>query len=184
MRSIALGLALLSLPSCAPAPDPEMFLEEDFETLCDGVPCGWVRSGGPEDGARWIETIPGDHGLLLEGDGVFVRGPAAPPLATTTLVDVVAVRATARCDSTSSITVRVSIEEGVGAEPEFVTFERELLPEAAWREAPMDQTMDPTDGAPRTWALRRVLGISLLKNGPGTCEIDYVGIRAVNTPFI
>lgn len=185
MRTSIAIVSALFVAACAPPDDPEMVLEEDFETLCDGLPCGWVLSGGPASGARWIETIPGDHGLELEGEGVFVRGPASPPLPRPTLIDTIAVRANARCDATSSVTVRVTIEDGLEADAtRFVTFETELLPEAAWSSPLMDQVLEPVEPGATNWTMRRVLGLNLLKNGRGSCEIDYIGIRAVNRPFI
>lgn len=171
---LALGAIVLS--SCNPAVDPDIVYEEGFETLCDEAPCGWVQSRGPDGAATWVETLPGDHGLRLDGDDVFVRGPAAPMLERIVGANTVALRASARCDDLASITVRATIEDA----SRVVTLEGELVPSSSWEPMLRDVSMSPVDGEPPPYNVQRVLGVSMLKHGDGSCEIDYIAIRGLN----
>lgn len=175
---VAILLALLA-PACSGTPDPDLVYIEDFESLCDGTPCGWVQSGGPDDAARYAETVPGDHGLELLGDDVFVRGPVPDALSRARFADRIAVRMSARCDFGSSLEVRVTIEEPAPV-MRVMTFGKEVVPEDAWTNPLPDATLDPLEASPGPWQIQRVLGVSVLKRGAGSCEIDYLAIRAVD----
>lgn len=179
---LSIALATCHLTACNPAVDRSVVLEEDFETLCDGAPCGWVLASGPDGAATWIETLPGDHGLMLTGEGVFVRGEAAPPPPSPVFADALALRASARCDAFAFLTLRTTIETN-DTPSRLVTFQADLVVDDTWEPMVRDVTMVPVDATPSPWNVARVLGVSVLKNGPGSCEIDYLAIRAVNTPF-
>lgn len=181
-RVLAIVLAACGVTACNPAVDRSIVLEEEFETLCDGVPCGWVLASGPEGAATWIETLPGDHGLMLTGEGVFVRGGPAPPPPSPVFADNLALRASARCDPFAFLTLRTTIET-TDVPSRLVTFQADLVVDDTWEPMPRDVTMVPVDADLSPWNVSRVLGVSVLKSGPGSCEIDYLAIRGVNTPF-
>jgi hypothetical protein len=170
---VSLGIALLS--GCPTPIDEDLLYREDFETLCDGTPCDWVQSGGAEGNVRWIETVPGDHGLELIGDGVSVRGSGPGELARATIADRIAVRTVARCDVGSSIEIRVT----VGTTDAILTFDAEIVPESTWSMAHPDETLDPTEPTTPPWTISRIAGVSLLKHGEGRCELDFLGVRAI-----
>lgn len=176
-RRSATRLAALLL-ACAlsgcPAPEDEtVFFEEDFETTCEGTPCGWTQITGPDDAARYVETLPGDHGLELVGDDVTVRG--ATDEAVNVFSDQLAVRAVARCDAGALLDVRAAVEVRGGR---TATFEASILPSSTWSSALPDETLRPLD-LPAPWELTRVLGVSVRKTGTGSCEIDYLALRSV-----
>ena len=110
MTRLALWTALfaiaLSTTACQPAPPPEQLFREDFETLCDGLPCGWVRAVGMPWQARVVETIhPGEHGRLLDGPDVIVRGPGGEPMEVAIESGRLQTRLVASCDEVASLTI-------------------------------------------------------------------------------
>jgi hypothetical protein len=63
----ALIAVVVSLGACRTRRRPRS-IGEDFETVCDGTPCGWERVRGSPI-KRSVETIhPGEHGLRLTGE--------------------------------------------------------------------------------------------------------------------
>lgn len=134
---------------------------EDFEVLCEGTPCGWVRSVGTPDQATWVETVhPGEHALRLTGD-VTVHGPgsdAASPVSGTLWLQI-----TVRCDLGSFLTADIVINDATGSRPYRHSVE-----------AQQDWTQDIceifTGGGPRIVAIR------LTKRGTGVCEIANIMI--------
>jgi len=160
MRSLA--AALLVLAGCG-GPGRIVPYEEDFETLCDGTPCGWVQTLGPPGAVSYLETIPGDHGLSFTGDGVVARG-GARTLASVSLLEIAEV--SGRCDDGSSLELRISVidETGVAA-----TLEAVSMPGAEWS-IPEPIPLSAPPG--RLPGVREVVGVLVRKLGPGACEID------------
>lgn len=174
-RTTILTAALLgSLAGCGVPEDPFVLFEEDFEVACDGTPCGWAQIAGPEGSARYVETLPGDHGLELIGDDVTVRGGSGE--LTPAFYVQLAARAIARCDPGSALDVRTTIEVRSGA---VVTFEASFVPRSDWSERLADETLVPIDPVPPPWEPTRVLGVSVRKTGAGSCELDYLAVRWV-----
>jgi hypothetical protein len=174
---IAAAVGLLAGLSGCPGPRRgDLVWEEDFEASCGGVPCGWVQSGGPEGAVRSRETLPGEHGIELVGDGVSVRGPAGERLPRSTSAEEVAVRMTARCDAGGVLEVRVTIETVDGVR---VTFAEELVPDPEWAMPLPDQVLTPIEGPSGPWNISRVASVGVRKRGDGTCEIAFLAIRAI-----
>lgn len=181
MRARAIGIACAvalagALAGCPGRGVGDAIYVEEFEELCEGTPCGWSQSGGPDESARYVETLPGDHGLELIGDGVTVRGGPGEALASPRFASTIAARAIARCDLGSSIEVRVSVELADGRP---LTFGTEIVPDDSWERLLPDQGMNPLEPIPLPWRIARVLGVAILKRGTGTCEIDYLLFRAI-----
>lgn len=159
--------ALVGFVACRPEPAARIH-EEDFETLCDGVPCGWERTSGRADQATWIETIhPGEHGLRLEGE-TSVRGPGGPPLPSFD-PRFLSLALTARCDAGSSLRVEVAITDDAG--DTFFGFAI-VTPAAEW-EPPVPVTL--TTDILRANATR-VMAVGISKTGEGVCEVSELAI--------
>lgn len=157
---------LIGILACDPDPRPRRIYLEDFEALCDGIPCGWERSTGTADQARWVSTIhPGEHGLRLEGE-VTVRGPgsgaADQPASTASL----SARLAARCDADSSLRLDVLLVDSTGAS---YSASGMTMTTARW-DRPTLITLSlggsPSDG--------RVSGVVITKMGSGVCEIGEI----------
>ena len=152
---------LLVFLACDPAPPPERHWFESFEDECDGAPCGWERSLGDADQARWVETIhPGEHGLRLEGV-VTVRGPGSP-LERTQDFNFASVHAVARCDAGSFLEVEVVVASGAATR----TGRALINPEDQWRrvtEEPLTFDETAIEG--------RVTAVVIRKRGEGVCEV-------------
>ncbi len=163
--------AVLVTLACDPEDGPLLLFAEDFETICDGAPCGWTRtSGGPEQ-ATWEETLhPGEHGLRLTGE-VTVRGPAAPDSARRLRGTVVEVQLAHRCELGSTLSVSVVFEDASTGSLRDATLR--VLSEPAWTAPAQTLTLPdpPLIGG-------RVVAVILTKGGAGVCE---VGDLTVNT---
>lgn len=169
-RTLALAVAL----GCGAPEDPDRIYEEDFETACDGTPCGWTQ--GLEGDVFYVETLPGDHGLAFE-DGAFARGPEAPALPVPRVAAAVTARVNARCDLGAALRIRVSVDEGDrGA---VVTFAGDVVPEPTFSRVIPEVRLRPRSGDGLTWRLTRVRGVAIRQDGPGRCEIDWLAIRAL-----
>lgn len=169
--SVALALAASALAACGPFDSPYAW-SDDFEgPLCDGAPCGWSRLAGPAEGARWGETLPGEHGLVLSGNGVIVAAEPAISLGATTLDFNIAIDLIARCDFGSTLTVEIGATENVTGELRGYS-PATLNVLSSWT--------DPRPNASRLGSgideLRSIDTITFSKSGDGVCEIDFVGL--------
>jgi hypothetical protein len=135
---------------------------EDFEgELCDGAPCGWARSSGTAEQARWVETIhPGEHGLALTGD-VTVRGPGS---AATVFGPSILLQMVVRCDEGSRLGVDVVISDELGSRSLGV----DAFAPTEWDEVSV------TLGSGGEIGSSTITAIVFTKTGSGTCEIGEV----------
>lgn len=167
---------LLALLACDPDLPPTRFYDEDFETLCEGTPCGWERTSGDATQATWIETIhPGEHGLRLEGQA-SVRGTnAGPATGDLSAVETLSVELTARCDFGSELRVDLVLADELGS-----TFTASALasPEAGWVPPAGVMVVSGAAGA----SVARVVAVGIAKTGPGACEISAIAIDSVPLP--
>jgi hypothetical protein len=167
---------LLAMLACDPDLRPIRFYEDDFETLCDGTPCGWERTSGDESQATWVETIhPGEHGLRLEGQA-SVRGTnAAATTGARVDVETLSVELTARCDLGSELQVDLVLEDELGD-----TFVARALavPEAGWSPPLGAMVVAELPGV----GVTRVAAVGIAKTGPGVCEISAIAIDSVPLP--
>lgn len=161
----ALGIAAYA--ACADPPPPTIYFE-DFETLCDGTPCGWGRTSGDETQATWVETIhEGDHGLRLSGE-VMVQSEEVA-VDDGGFVSNVMLHAPARCDAGSSVRVDIVVSDSFGAR---YTGRVQLAAFPNWGEAPPDQQVGWVDAVPGNIA--SVVAIAITKEGLGACEISSI----------
>lgn len=134
---------------------------EGFEVLCEGTPCGWMRSVGTPDQATWVETVhPGEHALRLTGE-VTVRGPGSD--AASRVSSTLTLQITVRCDLGSSLTADIVINDATGSRP----YTHRVVTQQNWTQ---DICWFNTDGGPR------IVAIVLTKRGTGVCEIANIMI--------
>lgn len=159
--------ALIGALACEPDPFPNRPFYEDFETACDGTPCGWERSDGDASQAIWVESIhPGEHALRLTGE-VTVRGPGADPEVPATFSGTrLSVRLVARCDPGDTLAVDVLAIDAFGARHELRSV---INPESEWTRVATGFATSATflDDA-------RISAVIIRKNGEGVCEIGEI----------
>ena len=174
-RCLRTGLALaataLGLAACGPFESPYSW-SDDFEgPLCAGAPCGWSRLAGPPEGARWGETLPGEHGLVLSGNGVIVSASPAVPLTFGISDFNIVLDLIARCDLGSTLSVEVGATElSTGELRGYAPTTLNVL--SSWT--------DPRPNASRLGGgadtLSSIDTITFSKSGDGVCEIDFLGV--------
>ena len=186
MRALLL-LLLMGLACRDPEPPPTRLFEDGFESLCDGVPCGWEQIAGPDGGVRYVETIlAGEHGIELSGDGTAVRGPGGPERTATLTFGTIEARVSGICDERALLVVDaaiVDVERGLsdtfsgvaalpnefGASSTFVqlTGSRALLDGGI-------------SGGPLGSPTIQVTALAFRVQGAGTCTIDHVVVDDTN----
>ncbi len=176
------ALALLALvPACNGASDQALW-RDDFETLCDGVPCGWSQVAGPAGAVTYVETAPSEHGLQMRGDGVAISRTAdgdevlVPAMAASMRAHVVA-----RCDAGSQITAIVTVRNLTGGLP--IDVSGVATYPSTWDGTRTTFDLFVTDSGDRDAQYDDILGVVLHKEGPGVCEVDYVSLADDNVPF-
>lgn len=167
----ALSIGALALAGCPRFDDGDYFFLDDLEgPLCGGVPCGWTRVAGPEDGARWAESLPGEHGLHLSGNGVVVRVSPAVDLPFSVSDSQLALDLIARCDPGSTLVIEVGATEDFSGT--LVGLEPTLNILSSWNEPRPNPVQLGATGA----SLGSIDSITIAKSGDGQCEVDWIGI--------
>lgn len=147
--------------ACEPSRTERVYYEDFEGELCDGTPCGWERSSGTPEQARWVETIhPGEHALALTGD-VTVRGPGS---SATLFGPDILMQMTVRCDAGSRLAVDVVISDELGSR---------ALGVDAFTPTEWDQ-VSVTLGDGGDISSSTIQGIVFTKTGTGTCEIGEI----------
>lgn len=176
---LLLGLVLAAL-ACTPGSRPPRLLNESFEEVCDGLPCGWSRLEGPAEAARYVSTWhPGEHGLALEGE-VSVAGPPGETRDASLQFGSLQVRMAARCDPGAVLTLSVAAQTVDGAIAD--TLRGRVSPDGDWHELTTVTVTAGTaladgglTGGPFGGSVTiDILGITLRKSGPGVCTIDHL----------
>jgi hypothetical protein len=144
---------------------------EDFESVCDGAPCGWERLRGDANQAIWVETLhAGEHGLALTGE-VAVRGPGSETVEPVSAV-ILNVSVMGRCDAGSELEIDLALEDTFGAS-HIATAAPEMSSE--WR--PAVTTLLRFERSPPVGVVR-VTQIGVRKTGRGSCEITDLVVDA------
>jgi len=199
-RALVRGLAISFVVAGACGGDPPTVVRlasDGFETRCGSeLPCGWEQVAGADGQARYETTFhPGDHGLLLEGGGVTVRGPGGSG-ARSAIFTVGSLRAqlAARCDAGNMLTIDVGIVDASSASPRFVdSLEGRSTPPARWEDSPFGVVLtSPTALAEGGLGMAsgysvRVTSVTITQTGSGRCEISDIQIDDVtgfSTPSI
>ena len=184
MRAALPAFALV-LVACGGMPDDSTRLyHEGFESLCDDVPCGWEQGAGPDGGAVWIETLPGEHAVSLQGPDTIVLGPRGFETPSPMALSTMELRVAARCDPGASIEVRVWFVVVPPDDPvpgEALTASAGVSVGAAptWSGAPatLPFTLEGAAG-PIFDATRRIERIALRVEGRGRCEVADLSVHA------
>lgn len=163
---LAIGLA-----GCGPFESDYVWSEDFEEPGCAGVPCGWERLAGTDSGARWAETLPGEHGLVLEGSGVIVSRQIDLTFAFSTFDSNIALDLIARCDVGSGLEVEIGAsEQTTGTVHGYAPASLNVL--TSWTDPRPNAVRIGSDGV----NLSSIDTITFTKSGDGVCEIDFVGL--------
>ncbi len=179
---VASSLALALVASCArPAGTP--LYRETFEEVCDGAPCGWEQVAGPAGGAMFVETIPGEHGVRLIGDGVAISGPVSGDEVIGGSIPASQLQAhiIARCDDGAILSIIVSMQDVAGTPIDMVT---SLRPATTWDGDRPVLPLTARDPPITPSSFSDILGIIIRKEGPGACEVDYLSLASPAQPFV
>lgn len=176
LSSLALALALAGCGA-----DPSYIFVEGFEDACDGAPCLWTVQSSTPGAARWNETTPGEHGVLLEGNPMaIIRDMSGVELVDPPTSSIYTVEIAARCDGSATLMIEMSVE--VLASGSIETFTASVSPPSDW-----DGTLDSRELISETGGFgilfRDIVGIRVVKTGDGACELDYLAIRADTSFF-
>lgn len=171
--SLAASALAVTAPGCRPA-DDYVFVE-GFDEVCDGVPCGWSVQSSSGGTARWNETLPGEHGLLLEGTPMAViREVTGAEPATAVSTASLVMEMAARCDGDVSLTFEMTVASLASGELQVLT--AEVSPPSTWDGTLDARTLSGSGGFGVLF--RDVVSIRVVKVGEGTCELDYIGVRS------
>lgn len=173
MLLASLGLALHA-SGCNPG-EVDYFYQEDFETTCEGAPCGWSQVRGPVGAATYGETLPGDHALVLSGEGVVVRGDGQ--VGHFTVLDTLVLSTVARCDAGSALRYELTFD--LNTEGDIDVRSVDVFAPVDFRTA-TPSTRFTTSGAV---GVVGVAGILIFKSGSGTCEIASISIEDLGFGF-
>lgn len=176
---LVLGAAAASA-GCRGADSVSLF-RDDFESVCGGAPCGWSQVAGPAGAARYVESVPGEHGIELSGEGVAVsRLVPGDDLEGADPVDSLEAHVVARCDARSTVTVIVTLQGISTSAPIDVTGTATFPPR--WDGSRITFPLLTTSVTPSSQFID-IVSVVLHKEGPGTCEVDYVSLASESVPF-
>lgn len=176
------ALALATIASCASPPGTPLY-RATFEDVCDGTPCGWLQVAGPAGAAIFVETLPGEHGVRLIGDGVAISGPVAGDEVTSGSISPGGLQAhiVARCDAGAVLSIIVSMQDVSGEAIDMVS---SLRPAATWDGQRPVLPLTALEPPVTPLAFSDILGVIIRKEGAGACEVDYFSLASFEQPFI
>jgi hypothetical protein len=182
VRLALVALALGALASGCGGHAWDGLWHEDFEVVCDGAPCGWTQVAGPTGAATWIETGPSEHGLLMTGLGVGVAiSPAGLEQTGSDAVSSLKAHVVARCDRGAQLSLIVTVRNAVTSAQLDVSGTATFPSE--WDGTRTTFTLFANDATNSTAQFDDVVTVVLHKEGPGSCEVDYVSLSGQLTPF-
>ncbi len=173
---LAVAISLFCVAGCGGGDFAPRILFEDFETLCDGVPCGWTLTDGDPANVEYVETIhPGVHGFALSEE-TTLNGPGGEviPFAGLAFGSLQA-EVSVRCDDPDArLIIRALGESSARTAPEL--FEGETFGSDAWGRYRISLVGSRGVDAPISGMDFQILSLALAKRGPGTCVIDTLEI--------
>jgi hypothetical protein len=183
-RTPLFTLAVVLVCCDDPRAAPSRLLDQGFEERCGDLPCGWDQIGGPAGAARWTTTWhPGEHAIALDGDGITVRGPGGEADDSTLTFGSLEARIAARCDTGASLILRVAVvDTSTTVAPRADTLEGRFSPGGDYT-TPVTTTLTASTaladggftGPPFGGTVPiRITGMTITKQGPGTCEVAHV----------
>jgi hypothetical protein len=181
--ALSIGASMLAMiASCARPPATPLY-RATFEDVCDGTPCGWQQVSGPAGGAIFVETLPGEHGVRLIGDGVAISGPADGDEIVGGSITPGGLQAhiVARCDAGAILSIIVSMQDVSGTPIDMFT---SLDPSETWNGDRPVLPLMAQDPLVTPLGFSDILGVILRKEGAGACEIDYFSLGSLEQPFV
>jgi len=173
---------LLALMACIAGCNDRSSLalwRDDFETECGGAPCGWTQIAGPSGAATWVETLPSEHGVRLQGAGVAIARMTPDHTVPLDTAHSMEAHVVARCDAGAQLTIIVTLRTA----PTTIDVSGSAAFPPSWdgtRMMPLTLSLDATHADAQFDA---ILGVILHKEGPGACEVDYVSLADSTTHF-
>lgn len=175
----ALAAASALLSGCPQSAD--YALVDGFEEACEGdVPCFWSMQAGSTGTVTWQETLPGEHGLLLVGGPMAIlRDVPGVELAGGVDSSQITADIAARCDDGSELSIEVTVEALASGAPSLLV--GSVSPPSDW-DGTLDAVFLTADSGFSTF-FNDVIAIRIVKDGTGTCEIDYFALRIQDFGF-
>jgi hypothetical protein len=183
VKAALLALALACIAGCVDHPHVALF-REDFESVCNGAPCGWTQIAGPAGAASYVETLPSEHGVELVGDGVAiartVTGANASTNGAADQIDAtLRAHVVARCDPGATVTVIATLL-GAGTS---IDVEGGATYPPTWDGSRIVFMLLPVEPTNAGASFTSVVRVVLHKQGAGACEVDYVSLADHDIPF-
>jgi hypothetical protein len=178
VHGAALALAVL-VAGCG-GHDWNGLWHDDFETVCDGAPCGWTQVAGPAGAVTWTETGPGEHGLAMVGVVAVSISPEADEVAAPAPVSSLKAHVVARCDRGAELTLIVSVRSAAGG---LIDASGSATFPSEWDGTRSTFDLFANDSTSSSLEFNDIVGIVLHKEGAGACEVDYVSLSDRNVPF-
>jgi hypothetical protein len=153
-------------------------LVDGFEDLCEGgVPCLWSVQPGSTGRATTIETLPGDHALLLEGGPMAIlrEAPGVERAVSTDSTQLVA-DLSLRCNVSEELIVEATVESVLSGEP--LTLTGSVFASGVWYGTVDGVTLYSDTGSSTFFT--DVLSVRIVKSGGGNCELAYFALRLSN----
>lgn len=181
MRALVLLVLASAIAGCG-GHDWNGLWREDFETTCDGAPCGWTQVSGPAGAVTWIETGPSEHGVEMTGDGLAIAiMPSGDEVVGSDPVSSLQGHVVARCDRGAQLALIVTVQNLAGG-PAVSASGTATYP-STWDGTRTTFDLFADDTTQQSAQFTDLLSVVLHKTGPGTCEIDYVSLADQSTPF-
>lgn len=179
-KKVLLGLAgLLSLSQTGCRNDTVYVFADGFEEVCDGAPCGWTVQAGTTGTAVYNETLPGEHGVLIDGSPMAIlRDMSGDELTVAVNSATVVAEMAARCEGSVTLTFEIGVESL--ASGEIQTFSADFNPPSTW-DGTLDARTLTSTGSGFGILFRNIVALRIVKSGEGACEIDYVALRDPGT---
>jgi hypothetical protein len=180
LAPFALALFLVALSGCG-GHDWAGLWREEFETTCDGSPCGWTQVAGPAGAATWIETGPSEHGVRLDGTAAIATTAPGDEVIGSDSLRTMRGHMVARCDAGAQLTLIVSVQDLAGGTPIDTAGSATFPSEWDGTRTTFDLFID--DPVNTNAQYTDILNVVIHKEGRGACEIDYVSLADDSHPF-
>jgi hypothetical protein len=181
-------LAILSALACGESkPAPEYLFEQTFDDDCDEALCGWVQIAGSAGQARVGATFhAGERALILDGDGVVVRGPGGGSGTPSLTFGSLQGRLAAQCEGSGAVTITATLGSAIegGVSRSDVLQGRTTIGEE-WGPVLVtlvsESALTDGGGASPIGGPVSITGLTIAKSGEGRCLIGDITIDDVGT---
>jgi hypothetical protein len=181
---LAFVIAIGCIAGCADHPHLFLF-REDFESSCNGAPCGWTQIAGAAGSASYVETLPSEHGVQLVGPGVAIArdvasAPASPTGEGVAIDDDLRAHIVARCDPGATLSLIVTLDAGTRS----IDVSGGATFPPTWDGTRAIFVLSPPQPTDVGVTFTRVRHVVIHKQGTGACEVDYLSLADSALPFI